>query len=71
MTIKGGFDVINKLNLNEYPINIKEYIGKRLTKNEVSTIINNCSSLNLRLTPISLLFDSPEVVFLSKGVSFF
>ena len=45
--------------MNEDPIRIKEYIGKRLSKNRAATIINNHYILGLDPNIINLLYDSP------------
>ena len=69
LTIKEGMSGISELNLKEDPIRIKEYIGKRLSKNSATTIINNHSILGLDPNIINLFMILPEVVFLLKEVS--
>ena len=59
LAIKEGIYGISELNLNEDPIWIKEYIGKRLSKNKAGNIINNHSILGLDPNIINLLYYSP------------
>lgn len=43
LDIKHGYDKINKLYLGKDPANVKEYIKRRLEKNQISKIIKICN----------------------------